>query len=239
MFDPYEQLELMATPNEVGSWLSGLNAEQQLTAIDVMDQLGYIDGPSPIGRPVVLSATRALASHGLQRVPRIFFDSEPISALGGPVNLELFATNAGKTPRQTNMVQPGNLSNPQRLFVKAIAFKFRYDTPAPMDITDLSTILDYGRALFRISDKDQLEIPMLSMAPWPGSLGASLDGAAAAVSHGWQNGDYSGMLTFKQPFVIRPTVNFRVNVSWDAAATPSANGRLFVAFLGPGWRSIQ
>ena len=239
MFDPYEQLELMATPSEVGSWLSGLTPEQQLTAVDVMDQLGYIDGPSPIGRPAVLTATRALAQHGLQRVPRIWFDSEPMLAAGGPMRMELFATNAGKTANQTNMVAPGNLPNPQRMFVKAIAFKFRYDVPAAMAVVDPVTVLDMGRALFRISDKDQLEIPMISMAPWPGSIASSMDGAAAATSHAWQNGEYNGMLTFKQPFVIRPTVNFRVEATWDAAATPTANGRLFVGFFGPGWRSIQ
>ncbi len=176
------------------------------------------------------------------------YDRETVLA-AGTASLSFFtravgqnnAAGVAKTLLDTFMPLAGQLPSPWTFEIKGVAVKL------PNDVIDLNAkeILDTGFLVLTIGSKDWLTLPLDLV---PGGAGLSgFSGAATTVAattidrFATTNGvpDPRAIYMLTRPINILENENFRVDVTWAPAVTPTVNVPMKVILHGELTRSVQ
>lgn len=239
MNNTYELLELSASPAELGAVMADMDRDQFFGLGEALEISGALAAPTETARQNVVQLTKQLAKYGLQRQPKSLRTYVSLPSGTTTTSATLFEEKpAGATIFSTNIRGSNGLPSPERLFVDGICACWKPDVPALTNPLDELKALRYCAGSFVVGDKEMLDIPDLTWCPWGNPIAATFDNSAAPTEHSWQVA-MGGGLRLAQPIVLRPTVNFRLNLVWEPGINPSADGRVYVALTGPSWRAIQ
>jgi hypothetical protein len=205
------------------------------------------------GRMSKVSGRNPLVAGVMEVINQPVYDSASFAAAAAMAKTVLFQTpigQSGKTLAQTYMTKAGQLEQPQKLIIRAIALAFSNNTA----LVDLVNFLQNVSFVLTVGKKPMLECPCLNLTAGRGAIATSAAELGTLIAGDVQfisttNGapDPRAVFTLNQPIVIEGGEGFSVTLNPEtafnfaaAAARPNGTGTTVYVFLdGELYRGVQ